>query len=263
MIEYTFISGATGGIGGAFCSLCAEKGYNLFLTGRSEDKLKALKERLLRSYPSISAEYFACDLTDESSRDRMLGYIDEKGIKFDRIINVAGVDIQKAFMEYTSEKVLFQIRTNAEATVTLTHALLNRRAEKTEVITISSMSGATPMPYFALYSATKSMLINFFTALHYELKGEGVKVTVVMPGGVPTRPDIIKDIEGQGLWGKLSSKSPEFVAERSLKAVTKNKIKYIPGFFNKFLYFIMKILPERLVLKFIAKRWKKISKDAF
>ena len=43
-----------------------------------------------------------------------------------------------------------------------------------------------------------------------------------MPGGVPTREDIIEQIKEQGLWGKLSSKSPEFVAEKSLKKVCKN-----------------------------------------
>ena len=88
-------------------------------------------------------------------------------------------------------------------------------------------------------------------------------MTVVLPGGVPTRPDIIEDIKGQGLWGKLSSKSPEFVAEKSLKKVKKNKIKYIPGAFNRFLNFAMKLLPRRIVLTFIANRWKKQSKDAF
>ncbi|MEE1026932.1 MAG: hypothetical protein U0L55_08005, partial [Acutalibacteraceae bacterium] len=38
-----------------------------------------------------------------------------------------------------------------------------------------------------------------------------------------------------GLWGKLSAKPAEFVAEKSLKAVKKNKTKYVPGGFNKFL----------------------------
>lgn len=261
-MAFTFISGATGGIGKAFCVSCAKKGYRLFLTGRSQEKLEALKHELVSGY-GVEVQTCACQLTDEQSRKQMLEMIDQNKIKFDRIINVAGVDTQKAFMEYTEQKVLFQIRVNAEATVCLTHALLNRREKQTEVITIASMSGASPMPYFALYSATKAMLINFFTSLHYELKKQGVKVTVVMPGGVPTRPDIIKDIKGQGLWGKLSSKPASFVAEKSLKKVKKNKIKYIPGVFNKILNFIMKLAPKKLVLIFIAKRWKKIQKDAF
>lgn len=261
-MAYTFISGATGGIGKAFCFCCAEKSYDLFLTGRSEQKLLELKVELEQKF-NVQVKTFACQLTSEISRQQMIDYIDANGIKFDRIINVAGVDTQKAFMDYTLEKVLFQIRVNAEATISLTYSLLQRRAEKTQVITISSMSGASPMPYFALYSATKAMLINFFTALHYELKKQGVNVTVVMPGGVPTRPDIIQDIKGQGLWGKLSSKPAKFVAEKSLKKVQKNKVKYIPGAFNRLLNLLMKIAPKRIVLSYIARRWKKLEKDAF
>ncbi len=261
-MEYTFISGATGGIGKAFANAVAKRGGNLFLTGRSKNKLVALKESITAKHP-VEIEYFECDLTSEMSRREMIEYISNKGIKIKRIINVAGVDTQKAFSDYTAEKLLFQLRVNAEATVHLTYELLKLRAEKTEVITISSMSGQSPMPYFAVYSATKALLTNLFTSLHYELKDKGVNVTVVIPGGVPTRPDIIEDIKGQGLWGKLSSKSPEFVAEKSLKAVKKNKVKYIPGAFNKILNVIMKIVPKCIVLRFIARRWKKQTKDAF
>ena len=263
MAYYTYISGACGGIGKAFTFSCAKKGYNLFLTGRSAEKLAALKDEIVSKY-NVDVITCPCDLTDENSRREMLSFIDENGIKFDRVVNVAGVDTQKPFMDYTAEKILFQIRVNSESTVYMTHALLSRRAENTEVIAISSMSGVSPMPYFALYSATKAMLTNFFTSLHYELKGEGVKVTAVLPGGVPTREDIIADIKSQGLAGKLSSKPAEFVAEKSLKAVKKNKIKYVPGAFNKFLYCLMGIAPKRIVLRYIAKRWKNSAgKDAF
>ena len=261
-MAYTFISGATGGIGKAFARECAKRGYDLFITGRSESKLLELKQSILLDY-SVKIDYFACDLSSESSRKAMLSYLEEKGYTFDRILNVAGVDIQKGFLDYTEQKLLFQMRVNCESTVALTHALLRRREKVTEVLTVASMSGASPMPYFALYSATKAMLINFFTAMHYELKDFGVKVTVVMPGGVPTRPDIIEDIKGQGLWGRLSQKSPEFVARKSLDKLKKNKLKYIPGGFNKFLNVVMAIMPKRIVLRFIKNRWKKQTKDAF
>lgn len=263
MMGYTFISGATGGIGGAFAEILARRGENLFLTGRSSEKLKALSDKLC-SLGAKSAEFFACDLASETSRAEMIEFIDGRGIKFSRIIHVAGVDTQKPFINYTEEKILFQMRVNAEAAVSLTHALLERREKPAaEIIAVSSMSGVSPMPYFALYSATKALITNFFTALHYELKKEGVKVTSVLPGGVYTREDVIKQIEEQGLWGRLSAKTPAFVAEKSLKAVKKNRIKYVPGFFNRLLKFIMRILPERWVLSFIARRWKKIEKDAF
>lgn len=262
-MKYTFVSGASGGIGKAFCFYYAAQGDNLYITGRSDEKLSALKEKIIERNPSVTVLYYACDLTKESERNGMVADMKEKGVAINRICNVAGVDIQKPFEDYTDEKVLFQIRVNVEATIDLTHKLLKLRDGETEIITISSMSGASPMPYFALYSASKAMLTNFFTSLHYELKDKGVKVTTVLPGGVYTRPDVCEDIKGQGVWGKLSAKSPEFVARKSAKAVRKNKITYVPGFFNKFLKGLMKIAPKRVVLSFIANRWKKQTKDAF
>ena len=260
---FTYISGATGGLGKTYADICAGKGYDLFLTGRSEEKLKALKEQLGEKHPNIKIEYYPCELTSDDSRKNLISHIEEKGFKFDRIINVAGADIQKPFMDYTPEKAVFQIRVNCEATLLLTLGLLKNRAEKTEVLTVGSMSGVSPMPYFAIYSASKTFLESFFTSLHYELKKEGVKVTTVLPGGMPTRPDLVEEIKKQGLGGKLSSKPPEFVVKKSLKAVKKNKLICVPGAFNKFLYFMMKITPKRITLKFIAKRWAHYRKDAF
>ena len=258
----TFISGATGGIGKAFSFACAKRGYDLFLTGRSEEKLSALKSDIEKAH-GVSVVTFACDLSDESERKALYGFARGKGLIVERIINVAGVDTQLPFTEYSEEKLLFQIRVNVEATLSVTKNLLELKKGNAEVITISSMSGVSPMPYFAVYSGTKALLSSVFTSLHYELKGDGVKVTTVLPGGVYTRPDINEQIKQQGIWGKLSAKTPEFVAEKSLKAVKRNKIKYIPGFFNRVLNFFMKITPKRIVLSFIAKRWKNQRKDAF
>ncbi len=257
---FTFISGATGGIGKAFCNQCAKNGNDLFLTGRSQEKLDLLETELKRY--DVKVLTFACDLSDGADRQRLVEFAVSNGVTFERLIMVAGVDTQMAFESYTLAKVEFQIKVNAEATVCLVHQLLKLTSDGAELVVISSMSGVSPMPYFALYSATKAMLTNFFTALHYELKGR-IKVTTVLPGGVYTRPDVVADIKGQGVWGRLSAKKPEWVAKKSLKAVKRNKITYVPGFFNKLLACIMKIAPKRWVLSFIARRWKKQTKDAF
>ena len=260
---YTLITGATGGIGRAFAETLAAKGQNLFLTGRSADKLNALKEEFSSNYPSLRVIVFACDLTDERSRDEMYKTIDAQGVVFDRLCNVAGADIQKAFEKYTEKKIVFQCRVNLEATLSVTRFVLSRRADALEIVTISSMSGVYPMPYFALYSATKSALVSFFSSLRSELKGSGVKITTVLPGGVYTRPDIVKDIEGQGLWGKMSAKTPEYIAQKSLQAVRRNRKQLIPGFWNKFLATVPKIVPQNWRMRFIARRWRNLEKDAF
>ena len=261
-IKYTLISGATGGIGRAFAFACAETSA-LFLTGRSVQKLTALKEELKAEFPASTIDYFACDLADERSRAELFDYITSKGICFARLCNVAGVDIQKAFEKYTQEKIVLQNRVNFEAALSLTKFVLEHRSLPLEIVTISSISGVYPMPYFAEYSATKAALTSFFRALRLELKDRGVRITIVEPGGVYTRPDICENIRGQGVWGKLSAKTPEYVVRKSLNAVRRNKCLLRPGFWNKFIAMVPKVIPLRLRMKFIARRWSRIEKDAF
>ena len=259
---YTLLTGATGGLGRAFATLLAQNGEPLFLTARSEEKLCALAEELESRY-GVKVLYYPCLLHDERSREELFSYIGKEGLTFSRLVNAAGADIQKAFEEYSQEKIIFQTRVNFEAAVCLTRFVLSHRAESLEILTVSSVSGIYPMPYFALYSATKSALVSFFSALRTEWKGRGVKITTVLPGAMPTRGDIREQIKGQGLWGKLAAKPPEWVAKKSLAAVCKNKRTYIPGFWNKMMAVFTAPIPLGVKMRFIAKRWSKLSKDAF
>ena len=262
---YALITGATGGLGVAFVDVLAQQGYDLLLTGRSQEKLCNLQSELMRKYPLTDIRVYAADLSCGKSRQSLMEQIQEENIKLSFLANVAGADIQKGFAEYSQEKIAFQARVNFEGAVSLCRIAIEcKDEEKTlEIINVSSVSGIYPMPYFAVYSATKRALWSFSVSLREEVKKDGVKVTAVLPGAMPTRQDICAQIEGQGLWGRLAAKSPQFVAEQSLKAVRKNRRTYIPGFWNKVMYHGTKLIPLSWKLRFIAKRWSKISKDAF
>lgn len=261
--SYTMITGATGGLGSAFARILAREGENLILTGRSEGKLRLLKEKLLCENAGADIRIFAADLSDEDSRGEMMTKIAESGCKLGRLINAAGADIQKPFSEYTQEKIAFQCRVNFEAAVALCRFAIGHRRGTLEIINICSVSGLCPMPYFAIYSAAKSALVSFSVALREEMKGKDVRVVAVLPGAMPTREDIRKQIEGQGLWGKLAAKPPEYVARKSLEAAAKNRRKVIPGGWNKAMNVLLKLLPLSWKLAFISRRWSRISKDAF
>ena len=262
-MAYSLITGATGGLGKAFVYILAERGERMILTGRSEEKLRALQTELKEKYPAVETEVIAANLEKDEGRDELKAQIEGKNLRLARLINVAGVDIQKPVVAYTAEKIRFQCRVNLEAAIELCHFAVSQKAESLEIINVSSVSGIYPMPYFAIYSATKGALTSFSLSLREELKGKGVKVTAVLPGAMPTREDIKEQIKGQGLWGKLAAKSPDYVARKCLKAVSKNRKKIIVGFGNKCMRFFTAWLPLSWKMKFIAKRWSKISKDAF
>lgn len=260
--RYALITGATGGLGKAFAFETAKQGYALLLTGRSEEKLTRLKTEIEREY-AVEIRVYAADLSDAESRKVLTDKIAEEGVKISLLVNVAGADIQKALTEYTEEKIAFQCRVNFEAAVSLCRFAILHKAERLNILNVSSVSGIYPMPYFAIYSATKGALTSFSQSLREEMKGKGVNVTAVLPGAMPTREDIKEQIKGQGLWGKLAAKTPQSVACASLKAVRKNKRKAIIGFWNKIMRIGTAWMPTSWRLKFIARRWKKIEKDAF
>lgn len=260
---YTLITGATGGLGKAFVYALAKRGERLILTGRSEEKLRALQAEILEKYETLDTKIIAADLSKDADRDELKTKIVAQDLRIARLINVAGVDIQKPVEAYTDEKIRFQCRVNLEVAIELSRFALAQKAKNLEILNISSVSGIYPMPYFAIYSATKGALTSFSMSLREEVKNQGVKVTVALPGAMPTRDDVKEQIKGQGLWGKIAAKSPEFVAEKCLKAVSRNKKKIIVGLGNQCMRFFTALLPLSWKMKFIAKRWSKISKDAF
>lgn len=262
-MEYTLVTGACGGLGGAFVNLLAERGEPLFLTGRSKERLAALAERLKERFPALPVEVCPCDLTDSISRQALFEFADGRGIKFRRLVYVAGVDTQKAAEKYTEAKIVLQARVNLEGAVSLARGVFGRRGEgRCELLAVGSMSASCPMPYFALYSATKKALEQFWVALRTELKGRA-KVTVVLPGGIPTREDIKENIRSHGWFGRVSALPPEVVAKKSMRALSRNRRRAVIGFWNKLLHGAQRLVPLSLRMRVIAKIWSRTEKDAF
>ena len=262
-MEYSLIFGACGGIGKALSLELASRGYNLYLSGQSASKLNILKDEITAKYPLIKVKTGVCNLVSSQDRTEFFTALDNENIVLNGLYYVSGIDTQMEFSKYTEEKIVKQARVNYEGALSTTLSALKLKGENFKILIVSSLTGVLPMPYYAEYSSTKSALINFYTALRYELKNMGVKITLLCPGSVPTRQDIICDIKKQGLQGKLSKKSPEFVIKKGLKGLNKNKRIVIPGFYNKIVNFFNKIAPMPLKLKIVAKKFKNKEKDCF
>ena len=102
--KYALITGATGGLGKAFVYETAKKGYSLLLTGRSQEKLTALREELSVEYPDVEARLYAADLSSMDSRKQLMEQIAQEGLKISLLVNVAGADIQKGLMSLKSAR---------------------------------------------------------------------------------------------------------------------------------------------------------------
>lgn len=257
-MDYVFITGATGVMGKAFAKEYAKKGYNLYLTGRNLDKLCALCEEL--NCFGVQIKISPCDMGKLDSIENLKSEITKENLSFSHLILVAGNDNQMGFSEYEQDKILSQISTNYTSPVVLSKFFIEKYNVK-NILVISSLTAIVPMPYFAIYSSSKRAVADFFLAIRREYRDKNI--TVVMPGSVPTRPDVIEDIKKQGLTGKLSSQPVEKIVTKSVKALYKNKKILVVGIYNKALYFFSKFIPLTLKQKMVEKKFKNKRKENF
>lgn len=260
--KHTLITGATGGLGEAFAFSCASRGWNLVLCGTKQEVLDERTEKLKKAFPELSIVSKTCDQSKAEDRKKLFDFLKQKDIILNRAVCNAGFISEGEFLNYDDETVCKIIQVNCEGTVDIAQKAIKQRDknEKFFLITTASLAGFYVMPQMAIYAASKRFLINFFLALRSELKDQNVNVTVLCPGGIPTTAAMKASIKAQGLGGKLSSKSPEEVAEYGLKKSEKNKAIAIPGFFNRFLKTFSELLPTTLVSSQIKRRWKKVQK---
>jgi short-subunit dehydrogenase len=105
------------------------------------------------------------------------------------LVNDAGFGLYGQFESADPGRLGEMIRTNCEALVLVTHALLpDLRAAGREaaILNVASLGGLSPMPYMAVYGATKAFVVSFSEALAEELRPAGIRVTAFCPGPVAT-----------------------------------------------------------------------------
>lgn len=256
---FTLITGATGGLGGAFAKQCASRGDNLVLTGSNPVKLEKIVGEIKSDFPSIKVVSKTCDLSSESQRKEFFEFLEKENVKINFLVNNAGYIAEGDFLSFSDEEVLKIIRVNCEGTVDFTQKVIKARDDRMplSIITISSMAGDYPMPHMSMYSATKAMLTNLMVALSEEFKGQNVFFTTVCPSGIPTTTAMKDAIKSQGFGGKVTACSPEKVAEIALKASKKHKVLIRPKCINAFLATMSRPLSEKCKAKIVGKRWKK------
>ncbi|MGI8633595.1 MAG: SDR family NAD(P)-dependent oxidoreductase [Solirubrobacterales bacterium] len=217
------VTGASSGIGEQFARQLADRGYGLVLLARRKDRLRALADEL-----PTRTEVLAMDLSTEASD--VAGAVEKLGLEIDLLVNSAGFGTHGRFLDQQAAVEADEVRVNCEAVVTLTHAFLPGMVERDwgGVITVASTAGQQPLPYEAVYSASKAFARTFHDALHTELRDTGVRVLCVNPGPVPTEWQKVAGFEdgAEKIPGAISAQ--QCVAE-SLEAYDRNRRAVVPG----------------------------------
>jgi NAD(P)-dependent dehydrogenase (short-subunit alcohol dehydrogenase family) len=236
--KIALVTGASSGIGQATAERLAKAGYKVSGTSR-------------RAAPTgqRSFEMLPLDVTKEESVGAAVQKVMQLEGRIDLLVNNAGFGVAPAGAEESSiEQAQSIFDTNFFGIVRMTRAVVPhmRRQKDGRIINIGSVLGFLPMPYMALYSATKHAVAGYSESLDHELRTMGIRVSVVEPAYINTpfdanliKPDAPIDVyreiragvERRVKEALVGADGPEVVAEVVLKAAvaTHPKIHYTPG----------------------------------
>jgi NADP-dependent 3-hydroxy acid dehydrogenase YdfG len=181
------ITGASTGIGAATAKRAVQAGWNVALSARSEDKLRALAEEL----GSERTHVVRCDVTDWGDQQRLVAETIERFGAIDAAFANAGFGARRGFLEEDPEFWRSMVLTNVLGPALTIRAVLPHFLEQDSghFLITSSVAGRRALPG-SLYSATKHAATAMGEALRAELRqmhdNFTVRVTLIEPGMVDT-----------------------------------------------------------------------------
>lgn len=181
------ITGASSGIGSIYADRLAQRGYDLVLVARDEDRLTALSRELEARY-GVRAAVLVADLTLPDQLARVERRIREEP-RLAVLINNAGNAYPKGLLEGDIELHQFSMNLNVVAVTRLAASAAKPLAARGRgaIVNISSVLALmTDRPDDTVYSAAKAFVLAMSEALSVELKDHGVVVQAVLPGATRT-----------------------------------------------------------------------------
>ena len=175
------VTGASRGIGRAIALRLSRDGYDVIAVARDQGELDSLCGEIAKAGGTCRA--LALDVTDGAAVSRALAALD-----VEVLVNNAGVGVIKPFVDMSLDEWNTMMDVNVNALYHVTHALLPTMLERGSghVCTIGSISARSAYVGGAAYSGTKAFVTAWAESLMLEVRGFGVKVSVVAPGGVAT-----------------------------------------------------------------------------
>jgi hypothetical protein len=153
------------------------------------------------------------------------------------------------------DEQLEMIDLNVRALTELSFAFVDSLARhRGGLLNVGSMAGFLPGPGMAVYYATKANVLSFTEALHSELKPLDVRVAVLCPGPVPTEFAERAGISGGLLGPSILTQSADYVAAAGYRGLMPGHRTVVPGFINKLITILIRIIPRRLVLRAVDSR---------
>jgi NAD(P)-dependent dehydrogenase (short-subunit alcohol dehydrogenase family) len=254
--KIALVTGASSGIGEATAERLAKADYKVYGTSRRGAQAGQ------RSFEMLSL-----DVTSDESVEAAVGEVMRRDGRIDLLVNNAGFGVAPAGAEESSiDQARSIFETNFFGLVRMTRAVVPhmRRQGSGRIINIGSVLGFLPMPYGALYAATKHAVEGYSESLDHELRTRGIRVSVIEPAYTKTpfdanfmEPDAKLDEYREARAGvnkrvnevMATAEQPGVVADTVLEAASaaRPKVRYAAGKLANRLRFLRRFAPAGLV----------------
>src|SRR2546423_13614442 len=227
------VTGASMGIGEALARIFADHGARVVLLSRDAGRAEAARDRVGHTERTLA---LSCDVRNREEIDRVLSLTLHHFNRIDVGINNAGHGLLDSVAQLDMAACRETFDTNFFGAVESMLAVIPvmKQQGAGTIINISSVAGHIPLPFHAVYSATKFAMNAFGKAARLELRNFGIHVMTVCPGYVRTnfganalRSDDYKQVRP----GSVRGISAERVARATLQGYLKNKREVVVPWF--------------------------------
>lgn len=250
-MQIAIITGASSGLGNVFFEKVLERYPMLdeyWVIARNENKLKELAEK----HPQQKVRIVPLDLTDPRNLDTFEHLLQELKPDIRVLINNAGFDKAGLFREMRLQDIYMLMNLNVMGTTMVSRLCLPYMSKGSYQIITGSIGSFAPLPWRAVYSASKAYVRFFARALHEEERKRGVNIMLLSPGNMNTA---MFRANASGEEGKLSFfpfLDLEKETVRSMQKAEKGCATYTPRMFYKLYRLLAKIVPGAIMVRFTS-----------
>lgn len=247
--KWALVTGASAGIGVAIARELASHGANLILTARRRDRIDSLAAELAAAH-KIETRIVAADLNSPDAPQQIYDATEGTGITVDILINNAGLGHYGEFYKLDPEQEYSMVRVNCEAVVRLSRLFIPRMVDRRRgwMLVVASTASFQPIPYDAVYAATKVFDRFFALGLAEEVARFGIKITALCPG--TTETEFFDVSGGGGVFRRFGGLQPaQEVARKAVVALARGQRTIVPKFKAAFVAFIVRFIPTARITR--------------
>ncbi|TWR30298.1 SDR family NAD(P)-dependent oxidoreductase [Mucilaginibacter pallidiroseus] len=251
------VTGASEGLGKAFSVELARRGINLLMVSLPGTGLNHLSTYLQKSF-DVKADYLELDLTLQESYTGIFDYLKQNNTTAHILINNVGLGNWDWFIDKSTAFYKTQLELNVMTPVMLTRVFLGQVDDSVTsyILNVGSLGGLFVVPKKATYGASKAFIAYFTKCMQLELHGRNVKMSLLSPGGINTKPELL--VMNQKLKGIAAATifEAEDVARIAIDGLFKGKKEIVPGAANKFLVTLNGLLPAFIKNAIVKRKLK-------